>query len=249
MLSKIFLINLERSKDRLAYCQAEFDKAGLYFERVNAIDGQALSQTEINSVYDWCKSDYHKELSSGEIACYLSHRKVWQKIIDDGLDFAVVFEDDVLISSQTPDAITAITGITEPWDCIKLAEFPVKRDIAHQHQLKINDIEYSLVTYQKVPNRTCAQVISRSGAQKLLRFSEQIKRPIDIDMQFWWEKHLNVFGLKPYPIRINIGQKSTIDGQDERKNAKRSLLRQVFSKYHFIKQNSRALRKRLKNLE
>jgi glycosyl transferase family 25 len=248
MSSKIFLINLARSKDRLACCRAEFNKAGLSFERVEAIDGVVLTQAQVDEYYRWQDSDYYKELSKGELACYLSHRKVWQKIIDEQLDFAVIFEDDIGVSSQTPDAIHAISGIKEEWDYIKLAEFPVKRDVAHEYKLKLNDIEFDLVTYQKVPNRTCAQVVSRSGAIKLLEHSKKISRPIDIDLQYWWEKDLKLFGLKPYPIRVNIGQKSTIDQSDPRKKSRRSAVRQVTSKFAFLKRNQKALKARLKAL-
>lgn len=249
MSSKIFLINLARSKDRLACCRAEFNKAGLGFERIEAVEGADLTQEQIEKYYHWSKSDYYKELSRGEIACYLSHRKVWQKILDEQLDFAVIFEDDIGVSSQTPDAIHLISGIKEEWDYIKLAEFPVKRDIAHEYKLKQNEIEFDLVTYQKVPNRTCAQVVSKSGAAKLLKHSEQIRRPIDIDLQYWWEKELKLFGLKPYPIRVNIGQKSTIDQTSSRKGVKRSAIRQVTSKFSFLKRNHKALNIRLKALK
>jgi glycosyl transferase family 25 len=248
MSSKIFLINLARSKDRLACCRAEFNKAGLPFERIEAIDGVDLTQAQVNEYYQWHRSDYYKELSKGELACYLSHREAWQKIIDENLDFAVIFEDDIGVSSQTPDAIHAISGIKQEWDYIKLAEFPVKRDIAHEYSLKLNDIQFNLVTYQKVPNRTCAQVVSRSGAKKLLEHSKSISRPIDIDLQYWWEKDLKLFGLKPYPIRVNIGQKSTIDQAGSRKKSKRSAIRQVTSKISFLKRNQKALKARLKAL-
>jgi len=248
MHSKLFVINLSSSKDRLDCCNAEFLKAGLGFERIEAIDGSRLSSDKVDDVYQWQKSDYYKELSTGEIACYLSHRKVWQKILDDNLDFAIVCEDDISVSRTTASAIEAIASISQAWDCVKLAEFPIKREVLHSSELTGHTSAFQLVTYGKVPNRTCAQAISRQGAEKLLRYSEQILRPVDVDMQYWWEKNLNIFGLQPYPIKVNIGQKSTIDVDGSRKTSKRSVWRQIMSKYHFIKNNKRALHARLSQL-
>jgi len=146
-------------------------------------------------------------MTSGELGCYLSHVRVWQKIVDEQLDYGVILEDDILLQDHIQQGLETIKDIQQPWDLIKLAEEPVKRKAVHQ--IPIGD--FSLITYNKIPSRTCAQAISLSGAQKLLATSANINRPIDIELQYWWESQLNVFGLKPYIVKANHDEVSEID--------------------------------------
>ena len=43
---------------------------------------------------------YPFKMRKAEIATFLSHRKCWQKIIDDELDGALIIEDDVSLSTS-----------------------------------------------------------------------------------------------------------------------------------------------------
>ena len=65
---------------------------------VSAVDGEKLSNKVISShKLDVLLPRYPFNMRSAEIATFLSHRKCWQKIIDDKLDGAVIIEDDVLM--------------------------------------------------------------------------------------------------------------------------------------------------------
>lgn len=41
------------------------------------------------------KRTYHSELISGAIGCYLSHIRIYKKIVEDNIPYAIIFEDDV----------------------------------------------------------------------------------------------------------------------------------------------------------
>ena len=96
---KCFLINLDRNADRLYRVSRQLQSANVAFERVSAVDGNALSSTERRSAVSyfrwWCVSGCLP--SPGEIGCALSHQLVYKKIIADHLPCACVFEDDVLL--------------------------------------------------------------------------------------------------------------------------------------------------------
>lgn len=91
-----YVINLDRSSERLDAFAATADRAGVAFERVRAIDGQTLSRAEQDAVLEDPASPYR--LSAGEIACFLSHRLAWQTFLDTGARHAAIFEDDVQLS-------------------------------------------------------------------------------------------------------------------------------------------------------
>ncbi len=241
---KIYLINLARSKERLQACARQFEAHNLPFERIDAVDGDCLSRSDVDALYDFNQSSYHKHLTSGEIGCYLSHMHVWQKIVDDQLDYAVILEDDIILQQNIQQGLEAIEGIEQPWDLVKLAETHIKRTVVHQYSAN----EFSLVTYNKVPSRTCAQVVSLAGAKKLIALSSRIARPIDIELQYWWENSLNIFGLKPYVVEANHAELSDIDGSQTRSKAKQSFPKKVVNGFYFLFKNKKELKKRLEKL-
>jgi len=246
MLSKILLINLDKSRDRLACCEQRLGDANLCYERISAVFGADLNAAQIDQHYSkhLGRRSYYKELNVGEIGCYLSHRKAWQKIVDEKLDFAVILEDDFYLSGDLARVMDLVGEIQHEWHYIKLAEHNRKRKTIHHIPLA----EYSLVTYGKVPARTCAQVVSLSGAKRLLASSAPFGRPIDIDLQHWWEKNIKLFGIEPCPVTPDESMASEIDKFARRNQAKKRVLKDVLDKLRFLVVNWFATRNRLKAL-
>lgn len=239
MNSKVFLINLDKSTDRLQNCQRILKTVDVVAERVSAVYGADLSEEELSEAYSYeIAGAYHKQLNPGEIGCYLSHRKAWETIVEQKLDFAIVLEDDFELCGDLTAAVTAVTRINKPWDYIKLAGSDRKRSTTCN--TVINDFE--LVRYQKIPARTCAQAVSLAGAKKLLQHSRPFKRPVDIDIQFWWEKSLDVYGLIPYPMRAREDTASEIDKLARRSKSRQSIFKKLSNMLYFAWHNRRAIK-------
>ncbi len=85
----VFLINLDRRPDRLTHMRDQLDKSGVSFTRINAIDAGADPDLVAE-----CPS----LLTPPEYGCYLSHREAWARLAESGEPFAVVLEDDLLIT-------------------------------------------------------------------------------------------------------------------------------------------------------
>lgn len=242
--NKIFVINLDSSIGRLQVCEQQLE--GIEFQRISAVDGAQLDKVQQDRHFDRALNhqQYHKVLTCGEIGCYLSHRKVWQEIVDQQLDFGIVLEDDFETSLDVRNVSEVISQIQNEWHCIKLAEHPIKRKA-----LLWQDIgDYRLITYNKVPARTCAQAISLAGAKHLLAATHKFGRPVDIDMQHWWGSNLHVFGLQPYPFKIGQNVLSDIDSIGLRKQTKNRRLfkwcQQIAFYFHNKKQTKLLLAKR-----
>lgn len=71
----------------------------LDIEFVKAIDGRTFSDDDLQARFDYKKSRklYGRKLNAGEVGCALSHRMIYQRILDDGFDYALVFEDDITL--------------------------------------------------------------------------------------------------------------------------------------------------------
>ncbi|WP_196140586.1 glycosyltransferase family 25 protein [Aliikangiella sp. G2MR2-5] len=233
---KVFLINLDRSTERLEISQKLLREQGIPYERISAVDGQTLGAGQIKDIYQFDDfQTYYKKLNAGEVGCYLSHRKVWQRIIDDNLDFAVILEDDFAQCSSLKSAIALIAKLPRAWDYIKLAEHSRKRRFISQRNFE----QICIGIYDKIPARTLAQAVSMRGAQKLLAQSKQIKRPVDIDIQYWWEKDILALGISPAVVTPRENEVSQIDLSADRNSADKSRLKQISHAIRFKIDNKR----------
>jgi glycosyl transferase family 25 len=200
----IFVINLERSPDRLAHAAAELARQDLPFHRVPAVDGSLLSDAEIASVHDATRTaaTYHVPMQRGEIACFLSHRHAWQSFLEEtSAPFAVVLEDDFELRGTLRPVIRALASQSPPrWDMIKLWA-KEKRLVREVSALAA---PYRLVRELVISKRTVGQIVSREGATKLLARTLPIHLPIDVQLQYPWELGIEVLALRPSLV-IDVG--------------------------------------------
>ena len=103
MKVKTFIINLEKSAIRRQYMQdllSPYPFLDVVF--VKAIDGRLLSEEERSSRFDYAKSKkvYGRSLNAGEVGCALSHRKVYELLLENTEPYALVLEDDIAIQKD-----------------------------------------------------------------------------------------------------------------------------------------------------
>ena len=77
---------------------------------------------------------------------------------------------------------------------------------------------HQLCRFRKVLSGNQGQLITYDGAKKLLATYERFGRPVDVDIQHWWESGINVLGVFPSVVKRIENAASDIDSQDTRKN-------------------------------
>lgn len=94
----IFIISLPDAADRRDAVTARLSAIGLSGEFIDAVDGRTGLPPELEARVDRASAaaHFHRDLSDAEFACAMSHRRVYQHILDQGLDGAVVLEDDAV---------------------------------------------------------------------------------------------------------------------------------------------------------
>jgi glycosyl transferase family 25 len=243
--SVFLLINMDRSKKRLQRCDLLLKAQNIKYHRIAGIDGGQLSPKQLKDVLAPQFSAYYKVLSTGEIGCYLSHRKCWQYLVDRKLNYAVILEDDFTLEDELAKIHQYITAIKTQWDCVKLMEYQHKRKAV----MTLTCLDKQLIRYDKIPSCTTGYVISQEGAKKMLAHSVKISRPVDIDFQYWWESDILMYGLKPYMVSVNLAQESTIDQARQCENIRKSVLKQYTQKIYFYRNNKKHLARLCKNLD
>ncbi|ACY30860.1 glycosyltransferase family 25 protein [Comamonas thiooxydans] len=213
----IVFINLSKDAERRERMTAQFAQMGLTASRLPAVWWADLSEAEQKAFFCAPQSHgrYFKPLSNGEKGCYASHLRSWQQLLGGDAPAMVVFEDDVRLLPQLPQALAAIEALPADgsWDMIKLyGREPEK--IANQGPLVAGALQ--LISYQRVPSFAAGYVISRSGARKMLETRMPFDRPVDVDIRFWFENDLRVYGVYPSVIALDdTSEVSSIWAQKE----------------------------------
>lgn len=170
---KSFVINLDRASERLAHLDVTFGRHGLSFTRMAAVDAKLLTPREIA---ERCTPD--AKLGVSELACFLSHRKCWQAIVDLAIPHAVIFEDDVLLGKDAAEILNQSDWIPPQAALIKL-ETNARPTIVEK-AIEGSSAGRTLRRLRGPHFNACAYVVSRDGALALLAASERVDRPVDL---------------------------------------------------------------------
>lgn len=91
------VINLDHATKRWGFQQKQLDKLGLPYQRWQATAVSSLTDAE----YEKWANDWQRKLRRTEVACFLSHYRVWQYIATAEKPF-LVLEDDAILSKDLP---------------------------------------------------------------------------------------------------------------------------------------------------
>lgn len=210
-----FVINLDRSTQRLAQTQACLAEIGLPFNRIAAVDGKAcdpqLGQAAIPTM--------GVALSPGEVGCFLSHRKAAEAFLATDAELGVVFEDDLALTPHSMACLTALSAAWKDlaiWDVVNLGR-PAKKHLSPVRQA-VWQGGVPLFHAHYMPVTTTALMWSRGGAQAFLMMSQQMRYPVDVQIQHWVARTDRGLAFRPAPFTTR-GEASTI--QEGKKASKR----------------------------
>lgn len=114
---KVFVINLDSAKDRLAFISESLSKYGVEFIRVPGVVGSKLPKSSIftsSGLLQLCHMG--KYLPSGAKGCAFSHMAVWKRIVAEDLPFACILEDDVTVMPNIKKHLEYLDGKIERED-------------------------------------------------------------------------------------------------------------------------------------
>jgi glycosyl transferase, family 25 len=95
---KCYVINLDRSPDRMAWMTSQTEPVGIAVKRVPAVDGKLLEERELSRWKSVMSNRFG--MGPGEIGCFLAHRRAWEMLISDQQDWGFVAEDDIHFSKD-----------------------------------------------------------------------------------------------------------------------------------------------------
>lgn len=160
----IWVLNLERSKDRWYFMEEQLRRLNLKFEITRAVDGRNITE---NDLKHYSRKDAMKcagrELSPGEIGCALSHARMWERIIAENLNEVLILEDDVIIGEMLIRILDCRHKFPADWEFMNFMTSAKQIPL----DVSIYDI-YRACRFEGYANGACAYLIDRAGAKKLL---------------------------------------------------------------------------------
>jgi glycosyl transferase, family 25 len=195
---KAFILHLERAISRLPNVQSLSASLPIESRIVPAVDGARLSPTEVGQAYARrrFRPRYPFALTASEIGVFLSHRAAWRRIVDEKLDFAVIFEDDAQIDAGPFAAlIEFVSAERSPWDYVLMPATPVGEGttVACRGAL-------ALLRPEAPPLRAIGQIVSRAAAERLLDCTLPFDRPVDTTLQMTWVTGQPLLVASPSPV-------------------------------------------------
>ena len=187
-----FVINLDSSPERLAGISERLNELGIPFERIPAINGLALSDEQVAALtypLDHFESRirFPRELSKGEIGCFLSHRMCWQRLLESKDDWALIMEDDIRISSLAPKYMLSADWV--PRD-VHVCQYSWSKAEQKGRILKeplgIDDALQIVIPVFPSPMGCMCYLISRTFAEAAVRRSEKFAAPVDVFLFSRW---------------------------------------------------------------
>lgn len=237
-----YIINLEQDSIKKETIQQECLKVGLTPIFTKAVYGADLLQSEIDRVYDKKAAIkyFNRELTKGEIGTVLSHLHIYNEIVENNLSYALILEDDVILSEDLKQILSSVTKLPRDWEVVLLGHHTGRsRKIdtlaSVWHQQSIND-NYKCIRFAESPFGAYGYLITKTGAKKLLKQFTIIDRPLD----HWNDDIVNLYGV--IPSMINVNDDSSTDSLLTRERNKVYIKR---TKYEQFKDNVQLLLKKL----
>ncbi len=199
---EVYVLNLDRSPDRLADIAGRLTRLGLPFTRVPAVDGQAIGLLPWEGfdadLYRW---RHGKVPNPGELGCYLSHLATMRQFLGSGGEYALVLEDDAVFDDDFVSVLRDAIANADAWDILTLYGNRLGAPMATRRL----DGGRSIVGFWLTQTGTVGYLINRDGARACLATLMPMSLPIDHALTRSWETGVRFRGLVPFPLSTKKG--------------------------------------------
>jgi glycosyl transferase family 25 len=146
---------------------------------------------------------FGRALTPGEIGCYTSHFKLWEEFLRSPGQQLVVMEEDVIADWKAVERLAREDLASRDIHILRLFsthpfpfDFRVYRFLSpHAHLIRARGLILG----------TQAYIVTRRGAEALLKSATRVLRPIDWEMSRYWSYGVTNYCISPYPVLERYG--------------------------------------------
>ena len=229
-----YIISLPDHKHKREKLIDQLIKNGIEkYEIINPFDGRKMN---FNQFPDYERilrlSLYGKDLVGPEFGCFLSHKKIYQKMINENISYALVLEDDAKLNKNFSEVLGILLNKYPELDLVR---FLGKYKLHNKPKRKILQLtkDASLIRLHGSPGGTYAYVISQLGAKKMLSKMNKIFTAIDTLMGLQFITGIDILTIDPKIATWDDDLGTTIGSKRYEKNL-RGIYRVTYPITRFI---------------
>ncbi len=218
-LPPIFIINMPKDKERRSAMQERLDNLEMEGHFIEAVNGREMSDEQIEAVYDSAKRKryFGRDMTKGEVGCLLSHRKIYEKMVSENIDSAIILEDDVIFEEDFKKALSGIINSPMKWEVIRFLGSKKIYKRGCRKITKVGDSRYQFARLPTAPGGAHGYLLTLKSAKIMIDHMQFNWLPIDTLQGRIWETGLETLVLYPAPLYPDPLEESTI-GNDVRFN-------------------------------
>ena len=198
MYMKVYVINLDKDSEKLAFIDRQCRKLGIDYTRISGVYGKDMDDDEQRRAVDafrwWCAVG--RPVVPAEIGVALSHASIYRRMEPN--EAVCVFEDDVFIGDDFSDRLADVENV------IDTTRPQVYLFSDHQKHFSGDGVVRS-------NDGICADgyVITQPAAAFVLRENFPMKVPCDHWFRWAREGHIELYHVLPACVRQNQEQFGT----------------------------------------
>ncbi|WP_090140472.1 glycosyltransferase family 25 protein [Limnohabitans sp. DM1] len=204
-----FVVNLDRSPERLARISVQLQQANIEFCRFAAVDGSKIDWRSPNMLDIQSYHRHHgKEPTAGEVGCFASHVGLMRTFLEGPHAYCLVLEDDAIVPTDFLSLVEAL--IVSP-ACGDMTMLYGNRPGLAVKTARLGDGKHDVVGYFGKQTGTVAYLINRKAARAYVDNLLPMRLPIDHAFGQPWVFGIRMRGVRPFPIQTgqfqsDIGQ-------------------------------------------
>ncbi|HHQ4593791.1 glycosyltransferase family 25 protein [Aeromonas veronii] len=197
-------------REKMAWLMEHYKIPYTFFDAVDStrLTKQDLDLADLALAEEYCG---HK-LSLAEVACALSHIKLYEKQVNEKIERMIILEDDAHIHMNFKGIVDSVSSMSS-YDLIYLYHGKAKKMPIYTSLVN----GYRLHKYRKPSKKSkrgimgaVGYILTLDGAKKLLQIAYPIRMPADYLLGRLQLNNLNAYGVEPSCIDVDL-VKTTIE--------------------------------------
>lgn len=207
-----FVINLDRSPDRLTAVRARFSAVGIELVRFSGIDAASTPDLAAGSV-DQERFDafMRRAAQPGEVGCALSHLALWETLADGDAEMLLVLEDDAVPTERIADVADVVAALPDDWEICLLSSDGASGGRGSFWSAAAGGV--TLHRHWRPGYLAAGYLVHRRILRHREAWPPRAKLAFPIDgWRYWaWLHGMAIYAALPRPVRSDRSAPSTID--------------------------------------
>lgn len=176
----IYVLNLDRDRDRLEMMAGQLDAMGLQWQRFPGLDARQDVEREVSEYVD--AKDPIVHVPPGGRACTAGHFRFWKAFLQGDAPAAIILEDDSLLSPALADFVRSPGAWVDQVDVLNInrkpTRRPVKKILVSTREIPLDD-GFAMARLMGPHFGTGGYAITRKGAHKLIDGVQRTSTHVD----------------------------------------------------------------------